>query len=263
MKKLYKIMISVAIVFSIAAAPSVAENAPTAFTEPTTKMEFVAIPGGTFIMGNNGDEYAFPEHEVTVQPFLLGRYEVTFEQYEIFCRETGCTVPDDQGWGRGKQPAINVTWFEAVEFTEWLSRKTGKTFRLPTEAEWEFAALGGATTSFPWGEEIGSNKANCWGCGSEWDDKRTAPVGSFAPNGYGLYDVVGNVYEWCQDTFHKNYQGAPADGSAWILGGKSKKRINRGGAYDAPVSEMMIYRRCWDVNERRRAAHGFRVLLEQ
>jgi formylglycine-generating enzyme required for sulfatase activity len=162
----------------------------------------------------------------------------------------------------GTRPVINVSWQDAVAFTEWLSAKSGRKFRLPSEAEWEFAARGGTTTPFPWGQELGSNRANCKGCGSRWDDRSTAPVGSFAPNGYGLHDVVGNVYEWCLDLQHDNYQGAPADGSPWLTGSPRAAHIYRGASFRQTEDEMPVSRRCWEDDYRSSEETGFRVLLE-
>ena len=110
---------------------------------------------------------------------------------------------------------INVSWDDAKAYVAWLSKKTGKTYRLLTEAEYEYATRAGTQTAYPWGNDIGENNANCRGCGSQWDGKQTAPVGSFSPNGFGLYDMVGNVGQWTEDCYHDSYNGAPADGSAW------------------------------------------------
>jgi formylglycine-generating enzyme required for sulfatase activity len=232
------------------------------YTEPTTGMEFVSIPGGSFIMGDNQDKMSSPEHEVTIKPFQLSRYEVTFKQYEAFVTVTNRSVPNDEAWGRDNRPVINVTWYDAVAFTEWLSKKTGKNFRLPSEAEWEYAARGGVTTKHPWGDEIGRNNANCDGCGSQWDNQSTAPVGSFAPNGYGLYDMIGNVYEWCLDTHRNDYHGAPKDGSAWISPQNRRLSIYRGASWRQPVWEMAITQRCTNQSDSGDHQTGFRVVLE-
>ena len=117
----------------------------------------------------------------------------------------------------------------------WLSKMTGKPYRLLTEAEYEYATRAETQTAYPWGDDIGKNNANCNGCGSKWDNRQTAPVGSFKPNAFGLYDMVGNVWEWVEDCFHDNYNGAPTDGSAWIEGGNCKFRVVRGGAWDFPA----------------------------
>ena len=122
----------------------------------------------------------------------------------------------DGGCGRGRQPVINVSGTTPSSMSAWLSRMTGKPYRLLSEAEYEYAARAGTQTAYPWGDEIGKNNANCAGCGSKWDDKQTAPVGSFAVNRFGLYDMHGNVMEWVEDCYHDSYNGAPSDGSAWI-----------------------------------------------
>ncbi|MCM2265742.1 MAG: formylglycine-generating enzyme family protein [Desulfuromonadales bacterium] len=259
----YAALISLSLLVSVPTSAFSAERPPADYVDPVTDMEFMAIPGSTFVMGDKEDERSQPQHEVTIKPFLFGRFEVTFEQYAKFCSSTGRPIPSDSGWGMADRPVINVSWQDAVDFTKWLSGKSGKTFRLPSEAEWEFAARGGATTKFPWGDEIGRNIANCKECGSEWDDRMTAPVGSFAPNGYGLYDMTGNVYEWCLDARHDSYLGAPADGSVWGQNGKSNDMIIRGGAWNQPVKELTITRRCWDRADRKKNEYGFRVLLKQ
>lgn len=241
-----------------------ADLAPADYVDPTTGMEFVAIPTGSFVMGDNADMFAQPEHEVTVKAFLLGRFEVTFAQYLQFCKATGRSIPADEGWGMNNRPVINVSWQDAVDFTKWLSKKTGRTFRLPSESEWEYAARGKTTTNYPWGNEIGVKQANCFDCGSEWDGKMTAPVGSFPPNGFGLFDMIGNVYEWCLDRISKRkYEGAPVDGSAQELAeGTRMDRINRGGSWKYPSGELTVFRRCWDEAASRTNYLGFRVLLE-
>jgi formylglycine-generating enzyme required for sulfatase activity len=239
----------------------------TAYTEPTTGLEFVAIPGGTFMMGDARDINARPVREVTVKPFLMGRYEVTYEQYAKFCNSTGRVLPSDNGWGMGNRPVVNVTWLDAVAFTEWLSAQSGKRMRLPSEAEWEYAARAGATTLFPWGDEAGTNKANCLGCGSPGDYGMTTPVGTFPPNGFGLYDMVGNVYEWCLDavsTTSEGYEGAPTDGSAWVPQPRFEDwRINRGGSWFRKAYEAEVARRCWESEGKTRHDFGFRVAIEQ
>lgn len=242
---------------------------PENYTEPITGMQFVFIPGGTFMMGDptGNDSFAKPAHKVAIKPFYMGKYEVTFAQYDQFASDTKRSLPNDAGWGRGIRPVINVSWNDAVAFTEWLSKKNGKKFRLPSEAEWEYAARGGTTTPFYWGESLGRANANCGGCGSPWDGSQTAAVGSFSPNPYGLYDMTGNVYEWCLDTRHRNYEGASKNGSAWTAGGqkdfrKREFRINRGGSWFQPPLEMTVYRRCWDAAEDKRSELGFRVVME-
>ncbi len=213
--------------------------------------QMVTITAGTYCMGDlQGTESPSeqPVHHVTLhKDFKLGKYEVTFDDYESFVKVTGHGngIINDQGWGRGRRPAINVSLVDAQEYIEWLSKLTGKRYRLPTEAEWEYAARAGTNTIYWWGNEIGKNRANCNGCGSEWDGKQTAPVGSFLPNNFGLYDTVGNVSEWVEDCWHKNYEGAPNDGSAWLEAGGANCSwgVIRGGSWHkAPAILRASYR---------------------
>ena len=195
--------------------------------------EMAVIPAGSFTMGSNGrHKYEKPAHDVTIaKAFAMGVYEVTFDEWQACFDEGGCArVPDDHKWGKGRRPVMNITWFETQPFVEWLSKKTGHTYRLPTEAEWEYAARGGTTTEFWWGDKIGVNLANCRDCKSQWSKKGSAPVGSFAPNPFGLYDVHGNEWEWLEDCWTPNYKGAPTDGSA-RLDGDCKSRVMRSGSW--------------------------------
>jgi formylglycine-generating enzyme required for sulfatase activity len=207
----------------------------------------VKIPGGSFWMGTpdtdqRGQKAERPQHKVTVQPFQMGKYEVTFDEYDVFSHlinnEDGCadgheihSTVSDEGWGRGQQPVVNVSWNDAVCYAQWLSKHTGKLYRLPSEAEWEYAARAGNNdTAYWWGDKIGKNQANCSGCGSPWDGKQTAPVGSFPTNPFRLHDTAGNVWEWVADCWHDNYDGAPPDGSVW-QGGDCAGRVARGGSW--------------------------------
>ncbi|MCZ6466916.1 MAG: formylglycine-generating enzyme family protein [Alphaproteobacteria bacterium] len=200
--------------------------------------EMVIVPPGSFRMGDLYGIGYFSEKPIrTVRidhAFAVGKFEVTFDEWATCVSGGGCNGyrPDDLGWGRGDRPVVHVSWHDAKTYVRWLSRKTGKTYRLLSEAEWEYAARAGTRTIFPWGNAVGSGYANCDGCGSAWDDHLTAPVGSFAPNGFGLHDMHGNVYEWVEDCWHSGYEGAPSDGSAWTSGGVCQVRILRGGSYD-------------------------------
>jgi formylglycine-generating enzyme required for sulfatase activity len=173
--------------------------------------EMVFIQGGRFLMGSpESEEGRYPDerqHQVNVGDVWIGRYAVTFDEYDQFARVTGSDLPEDEGWGRGRRPVINVNWHNATAYADWLSQQTGQRYRLPSEAEWEYAARAGTTTARYWGEGIGGNQANCCGCGSQWDGDQTAPVGSFAPNAWGLYDMLGNVWEWTCSAFDSNYAG--------------------------------------------------------
>jgi formylglycine-generating enzyme required for sulfatase activity len=196
----------------------------------------IVIPAGKFIMGapkNESDRNASegPPHEVTIaKPFAVSKFEVTFEEWDACAAAAACPrVPDS--WGRGEMPVINVSWVDAKQYVTWLSQLTGKHYRLLTEAEWEYAARAGSNTRYSWGNDLGTGNANCDGCGSQWDLQQTAPVGLFKPNGFGLYDVHGNVWEWVEDSWHETYDRAPTDGSAWLQGGDPSYRVIRGGSW--------------------------------
>jgi formylglycine-generating enzyme required for sulfatase activity/CRP-like cAMP-binding protein len=196
--------------------------------------EMIVVPAGDFMMGES------PQHKVTIAaPFGVSKFEVRFDEWDTCVTYGDCHAQIfDSRFGRGRRPVINVSWYEAQRYVAWLSKMTGKRYRLLSEAEWEYAARAGTRTPYSWGDEIGKSKANCLGCGGEWDSsKRTAPVGSFAANAFGLHDMHGNVSEWVEDCFHANYDGAPADGSAWTAGGDCLSRVVRGGGWDnSPVN---------------------------
>jgi formylglycine-generating enzyme required for sulfatase activity len=223
--------------------------------------EVVVIPAGIFKMGDiqgTGDRDEKPVHTVNIpKSFAIGRYPITFEDYDRFASATSRPLPADW-WGRGRQPAINVSWNDAVEYAKWLSEQTGKRYRLPTEAEWEYAARAGTETAYWWGDEMKPGMANCVG-GGRW--LGTSPVGSFQLNPFGLYDTAGNVWEWVEDCWHKNYEGAPADGSAWLEanGGDCGRRVMRGACWGyAPLYLRTSYRLRNKANTRT-ATVGFRL----
>ncbi|MEY9234055.1 formylglycine-generating enzyme required for sulfatase activity [Bradyrhizobium japonicum] len=229
--------------------------------------EMIVIPAGSFMMGsppteNDGRDYERPQHIVTIaQPFAVSMLELTFDEWDTCVTYGNCSRGvSDSGFGRGKQPVINVTFDDAHRYAAWLSQITGKTYRLLTEAEYEYAARAGTRTIYPWGDDIGKNNANCNGCGSKWDGRGTAPAGSFAPNGFGLFDMVGNVWEWLEDCFHDNYDGAPADGKAWIEEGDCKRRMVRGGPWDGTPNDLRSSNRNWSTTGNRYFALGFRIV---
>jgi formylglycine-generating enzyme required for sulfatase activity len=213
--------------------------------------EMIVIPAGSFTMGSPESETARvaregPQHEVTIaKPFAVSKFVVTFADWDACTSVGGCPQEGragDAGWGRGKQPVIHVSWDDAQAYVRWLSTMTGKSYRLLTEAEWEYAARAGTMTAFYWGDEIGENNANCHRCSSKWDNLQTSPVGSFKPNEFGLFDMAGNVWQWVQDCDHADYKGAPTDGSAWEKG-RCTKRIVRGGSWGYfPVDPRSAYR---------------------
>jgi formylglycine-generating enzyme required for sulfatase activity len=199
----------------------------------------VIVPADSFLMGSPDSEPIYdpdesPQHPVTIaQSFAIGKYEVTFAEYDRYAKSANLKLPDDQVWGRDQRPVINVSFNEAQAYVAWLSKQSGLAYRLPSEAEWEYAARAGSNTAYWWGDSIGKNHAVCNGCGSQWDGKQTAPVGSLKANKFGLYDTAGNVWEWTQDCWHNNYDQAPTDGSAWLdaNGGECDRRVVRGGSW--------------------------------
>ena len=226
--------------------------------------EMVVIPGGSFRMGcvsGIGCRDEFPVHEVRVETFELGKYEVTFEEYDRFTEATGRARADDQdryrrqGWGRGRRAVTMVTWEDAVAYTRWLSRQTGLRYRLPSEAEWEYAARAGTETVYSWGNEFDCNRAEEFDCG-RWASHREL-VGLFAPNGWGLHDMHGNVSEWVQDCWNDSYQGAPADGAAWESG-DCTYRMTRSGSGVNYSSMHSSSRDIW-TSEDPASSLGFRV----
>ena len=208
--------------------------AGTRFRDCAEGPEMVVIPAGSFLMGSPESEkkrygWEGPQHRVTIrEPFAVGAYPVTFEEWDACAADGGCGGyrPDDKGWGRGRQPVINVSWEDAQAYVKWLSRKTGEEYRLLSEAEWEYAARAGTTTRYSFGNSISKSQANyCWfGVG------RTTLVGSYPPNAYGLYDMHGNVWEWVQDCWNGSYAGALNNGDAWEVGDCSC-RVLRGGSW--------------------------------
>ena len=199
--------------------------------------EMVVVPAGRFTMGSPATEQGRfdnegPQHEVTIaKPFAVSKFDVRFTDWDACASVGGCPQVTDSGFGRGARPVINVNWDDARRYVAWLSKMTGQPYRLLSEAEWEYAARAGAATAYPWGDEIGNGNADCAGCGGQWQGQETSPVGSFKPNGFGLYDMAGNVWQRVQDCDHGNYVGAPSDGSAWITDDCSR-RVVRGGSWD-------------------------------
>ena len=275
------------------------------FQECANCPELVVVPAGSFLMGSPRNEKAReanegPQHRVTIaRRFALGRFEVTVDQFAAFVDETGydmstsCDVWQDGAWKMregptwrkpnfsqtGAHPAPCVSWDDAKAYLAWLSRKTGRTYRLPTEAEWEYAARGGARTRFPFGD---SDKDYCRygngadqaarrevpGAAAEWDVlgcndgfAYTAPVGRFMPNQFALYDMLGNVFEWVEDCWHDSYQGAPTDGAA-CLSGDCGTRVQRGGAWGYPPDYLRTAMRGRQAQNYRYVNAGMRVLRE-
>jgi formylglycine-generating enzyme required for sulfatase activity len=223
--------------------------------------ELVVVPAGSFDMGSSR-QYESPVHPVIIaKPFAIGRHEVTFDEWDKCADEGGCKHrPDDRQWGRGDRPVINVNWLDAKAFTVWLSRKTGQTYRLPSEAEWEYATRGGTETPYWWGRSVGSRHANCVQCNTG-GPRRTSEVGSYEPNAFGLYDTAGNAAEWVEDCWNADYRGAPRNGSARETG-QCRLRVLRGGAFDSSSRYLRSASRFRYDMDVRYVANGFRVLRE-
>jgi formylglycine-generating enzyme required for sulfatase activity len=222
----------------------------------------VKLPSGTFQMGSKNtlpyhDER--PQHEVTLNSFSIGKFEVTFEEYDWFATATGHPLPNDEGWGRGKRPVINVSWYDAEDYTKWLTEQTGYQYRLASEREWEYAAAAGQETTYWWGYKLETNQANCGVCGSQWDGVQTAPVGSFAPNPFGVHDTIGNVMEWVLDCFHANYRDAPPTGQIWE-GGDCSKRTVRSSSFKSYENTLRTTKRYKYTPNTRINILGFRVV---
>ncbi len=224
----------------------------------------VEIPSGQFTQGSSSLSPAFnerPSREVSVPGFAITVTEITFAEYGAFVSAVGGQLPADQGWGRNNRPVINVSWDDARAYAAWLSSQTGKRYRLPSESEWEYAARAGTSGPYWWGRKPGHNRANCWGCGSEWDGVKTAPVGSFPGNPWGVRDSAGNVHEWVADCMHKNYEGAPVDGSSWQESGCSE-RVVRGGSWSNPADGSRAAKRVGMRADVRQDNLGFRLVRE-
>jgi formylglycine-generating enzyme required for sulfatase activity len=239
------------------------------FTECTNAKdcpEMVVVPAGEFMMGSPREEAGHisseePQHTVVfAKPFAVSKFVVTFDQWDACVEAGGCTwKAPDSGWGRGTKPVINVSWDDARQYVAWFSRMTGKTYRLLTEAEFEYAARAGTQNAYSWGDEIGNGNANCVGCGSKWGSVETSPVDSFKPNAFGLYDMHGNVWEWTEDCFHDNYKGAPQDGSAWTADTDCTRRVVRGGSWVNAPQNLRSAIRGRNTTDDRYLYLGFRV----
>ena len=262
-------------------SPLAAQTPGRIFRDCEVCPEMVVVPAGSFMMGSPDAEAGRfsdegPQHRVTIDyPFAVGVYEVTFAEWDACVRAAGCDghEPNDLGRGRGRRPVINVSWDDAWRYADWLTEQTGEEHRLLSEAEWEYVARAGTETARYWGERaqqqcqhangydaVGHAKhslsINPIGCRDRQAD--TAPVGSYRPNGFGLYDVLGNVREWVDDCWNGSYEGAPTDGSAW-LGGDCSLRVLRGGSWlDEPGFLRSALRYGYPAG-RRSSSLGFRL----
>jgi formylglycine-generating enzyme required for sulfatase activity/class 3 adenylate cyclase len=239
---------------SSTAAPT---PAPTPSAPAIKEPETVMLPGGSFAMGSNVDGSERPPHQVSVKPFGIGKYPVTVREWNECAAAKACAFVAP---GKDNLPVTNVSWTDAQQYVSWLSAVTRKSYRLPTEAEWEYAARGGTQTKYWWGDRLQSGMANCKDCSDAAAADLPAEVGSFRPNPFGLFDMGGNVDQWVEDCSHRNYQGAPADGSAWT-GGDCLSHVLRSGSWKNDSSYVRPANRDnYDTNVRY-PTHGFRVAL--
>jgi formylglycine-generating enzyme required for sulfatase activity/CRP-like cAMP-binding protein/chromosome segregation ATPase len=225
----------------------------------------VELPAVHYMMGSVGSSMNFderPQHRVDLAAYSIGKYEVTFAEYDRFARATGRRLPYDEGWGRGNRPVINVSWKDARAYASWLSKQTGYKYRLPSEAEWEFSARAGSKDAHWWDTRADTVQANFFDCGSQWDGTRTAVVGSFPANGLDLHDTAGNVQEWTEDCYHSSYHDAAADGSAWQIP-RCTQQVVRGGSYTSPIGSLRSARRGQYDHDTRLDNLGFRIVREK
>jgi len=226
--------------------------------------EMVALSGGTFEMGGrasslNRDE--LPVRPVTATPFAMSRYEITFAEYDRFAKATGRRRPDSAGRDRETHPVVFVSWDDAYQYAKWLSKQTGHKYRLPSEAEWEYAARAGSRGDFWWGSRIGRENAHCFDCESGLHPRRPAKVGFFKANPFGLYDTAGNVSEWVHDCYHPNYEDAPEDSSVWE-GGDCSRRVVRGGSFSSASTSLRSGKRDRLVSGKGYDNVGFRLMRD-
>jgi formylglycine-generating enzyme required for sulfatase activity len=223
----------------------------------------VMVPAGTFVMGAGDPIEDVNKRSVTIaKPFAAGRFEVTYAEWSACVREEACPAHVQPPTGGDRTPVSGVNFGDAKRYVQWLAAKTGKPYRLPSEAEWEYLARAGTSTAFWWGDKAGQGMANCFGCGTAWDGKRAAPVGSFPANAFGLFDTAGNVWEWVEDCFeadaYKTHQGYPAP----VAGGGFCDRALRGGGWDIGPTGIRPTFRFGADPQNRFNFYGFRVVRD-
>jgi formylglycine-generating enzyme required for sulfatase activity len=244
---------------------TVPENTPpagpiAAVKDCTACPVLLALYPGPFTMGNNSsDPSERPAHKVSLKaPYALGKYEVTVEQWNMCVQANVCPSIPSAANAAGNLPMRDVSWDEAQLYLKWLSSTSGKPYRLPTEAEWEYAARGGTTTRYWWGDQMKGGNSSCKGCGEPWNAEGPPPAGSFVANPFGFFDMNGSVWEWVADCWHSSYKGAPGDGSVWN-GGSCSSRVIRGGSWKEDASYMLSTTRFRYDSTVRQSQNGFRV----
>jgi formylglycine-generating enzyme required for sulfatase activity len=225
--------------------------------------EMIALPAGSFIMGTKGgDPSETPAHTVKIaRPFAMSRFEITAAEWKACVDAGGCKHQPKRKGMTGTSPVHNLSWLDTQQYVKWLSKRTGAKYRLPTEAEWEYAARAGTKTAFWWGNSVGKGNANCKNCGGDYNRKRPAVVDYFDGNAFGLQGMSGSVWEWVEDCWFDNYKGAPADGSARDRK-NCQSRVLRGGSWRNDADYARSASRFTYDNDVRYVLNGFRVVRE-
>ena len=241
---------------SLASAPPPPAPSPSPSVAPVREPEMIAIRGGSFAMGSNDDPTERPVHQVTIKPFSIGKYPVTVQEWNECAAAKGCGFT---ATGKDDAPVSNVSWTDAQQYAAWLAQATKKPYRLLSEAEWEYAARGGTQSKYWWGDKLQPGMAGCKDCG-DLAAEQPAKVGSFKPNPFGLYDMGGGIDQWVEDCWHRTYQGAPSDGSAWNSGDCSSHVLRSGSWKNDSRYVRTTNRDGYDTNVRY-PTHGFRMAL--
>jgi formylglycine-generating enzyme required for sulfatase activity/class 3 adenylate cyclase len=240
----------------VASAP-VSPATPGAQASAVREPEMLPLRGGTFAMGSNDEASEKPVHQVTIKPFAISKYPITVREWNECAAAKACTFT---ATGKDDAPITNVSWSDARQFVAWLAAATQKRYRLPSEAEWEYAARGGTQSKYWWGDQLQPGMANCKNCADAAGAEQPLKVGSFKPNPFGLYDMGGGVDQWVEDCWHKTYQGAPSDGSAWSAADCGSHVIRSGSWKNDATYVRPANRDSYDTNVRY-PTHGFRVAL--
>jgi formylglycine-generating enzyme required for sulfatase activity/class 3 adenylate cyclase len=239
------------------ASPAAPVIPPTQPASAVREPEMVPLRGGSFAMGSNDDISEKPVHQVAIKPFAIGKYPVSVREWNACAAAKACGFT---AAGKEDAPATNVSWSDAKQYVAWLAEVTRKPYRLPSEAEWEFAARGGTRTKYWWGDQFQSGMANCKNCSDIPAADQPANVGSLKPNPFGLFDMGGGVDQWVEDCWHKSYAGAPVDGSAWVENNCLSHVIRSGSWRSDQRYARTSHRDGYDTNVRY-PTHGFRVAL--
>jgi formylglycine-generating enzyme required for sulfatase activity len=239
--------------------PPATDPGTSEFSDCPTCPVMSRIAAGGFTMGQGAKEAeAMPPHRVAIRAFAIGRYPVTIAEWQACVADGGCKSMPRMATADGRVPVHNVSWDDASQFIAWLSRVSGQRYRLPSEAEWEYAARGGTTSRYWWGEAVGVSLANCLDCGGTQNPRAPMPVDLYKPNPFGLVGMLGGVAQWTADCWFETYQGAPSDGSARDLKG-CDKRVLRGGSYRSNHDDLAVMARNNYDQSVRYQLNGFRV----